>query len=173
MRSISIAMRRAPRNAERTNGKALRGGGRSARRAGTEERRKYVRRRGGKSYESDERTRSRDFSDDDAGRIGCTAGHAIRRAAHRIHCLGRGNAERMHRPDEPVMVPGRDRAEDQERNDHAAGEAALRAQDGKSSHVRAKDAGSRPSMQACNRKRHRTVRRVQCHPVLKNSCEVS
>ena len=134
--------------------KGLRRCWRSARRAGTRERRRRILRQGGYDDRCDENPRRGDFRDDDARRIGGTAGHAVRRPSHRVERLRRADAECVRRRDEPVMMSGRNRAEDQKRDDNETGEPALSTQKCESSHVRAKHAISRSAKQGLNHKRH-------------------
>lgn len=161
-------MRSRPADAGRYEQEGLRRGGRSARRAGPEERRRRALRQGGYGDGRDEGSRRGDFGDDDARRIGGTAGHAVRRPTHRVDRLRRADAQDVRRRDEPVVMPGRNRAEDQKGDDNETGEAALRAHVGKSSHVRAQHAALTLARQELGIGGHRCL--LEClraapHPV--------
>ena len=66
----------------------------------------------------------------------------------------RADTKDVRRRDEPVVMPGRNRAEDQKRDDNETGEPALSAQKCESSHVPAKHAISRSAKQGLHHKRH-------------------
>jgi hypothetical protein len=90
---------------------------------------------GGSDSSDDDDFGSDEVREDDAHGIGGAADDALQGARNRLDRGRRGDAGRV-RTDEPVVMPGGHPAEDQEREDDAAGEAALCAQSGKGSHVR-------------------------------------